>query len=67
MSLAPSKAVPFFESNCSANMTKKTPAEQLSLVSSLYFAGMRDLVSLIFSRLAIVNPPKAPKFILLFK
>jgi hypothetical protein len=48
-------------------MTKKTPAEQLSLVSSLYFAGMRDLVSLIFSRLAIVNPPKAPKFILLFK
>jgi len=48
-------------------MMKKTTALQLSIASCLYFAGVRYLVSLIFSRLAIVNPPKPPKFALLFK
>jgi hypothetical protein len=48
-------------------MMKKTTAIQLSAASCPYFTGLGILVSLIFSRLAIVNPPKPPKFALLFK
>jgi len=45
----------------------KTPAEQLSFPDHTDFGGFNILLSLIFRRLAIVNPPKANKFVLLFK
>jgi hypothetical protein len=57
----------FFTGTSTCSLMKKTTASQLSFTCSLYFTGPNNLVSLIFSRLAIVNPPKAPKFALLFK
>jgi len=57
----------FFLPLIKQQLFKKTTALQLSIMPNVYLAGVANLVSLIFSRLAIVNPPKPPKFVLLFK
>jgi hypothetical protein len=49
------------------SLLQKTTAMQLSDFISPYLSGIDNLLSLIFSRLAIVNPSKANKFVLLFK
>jgi len=48
-------------------LLQKTTAMQLSDFIGRNLSGLHNLLSLIFSRLAIVNPPKANKFALLFK
>jgi len=48
-------------------LLQKTTAIQLSDFIKACFAVFPILLSLIFSRLAIVNPPKANKFAFLFK
>jgi hypothetical protein len=57
----------FFQSVLANKLLQKTTAIQLSNSHTLYFTDDYNLVSLIFRRLAIVNPPKPPKFPLLFK
>jgi hypothetical protein len=57
----------FLRNESKTTALKKTPAKQLSFSDHTDSGGFGILLSLIFRRLAIVNPPKANKFALLFK